>query len=425
MFNDQFAKWFQSVRVATLVLCVLAAVANDSSLHAAPFFTGLGPGSQRVQAISGDGRVAVGDAFHSAYRWTLEEGLVEIGADTAFAASHDGSVIVGGFTHGDREAYRWTQDDGIVGLGGPGGARAVSADGSVVAGFSGSNAFRWTSGGGMTSLGIGSPWGISTDGSIIVGSSSDSDCSNAVRWTAQEGMVSLGELPGGRCAGLARDLSSDGGVIVGNSYSEGDVSEAFRWTSESGMVGLGRLTSDNESSAYGVSADGSVIVGGSTPYPSPGPSRAFIWDATQGMQDLQELLSEEYGLGSMVAGWSLWMARGISDDGRTIVGWGTNSDGLEEGWLVRLADGTPGDTNADGAVDLEDLNNVRNNFGGAGLGDTNADGIVDLIDLNSVRNHFGETAPSGAVPEPSGLVLGVIAVCFCVGCRIRPRRFDA
>jgi len=49
----------------------------------------------------------------------------------------------------------------------------------------------------------------------------------------------------------------------------------------------------------------------------------------------------------------------------------------------------PGDTNGDGAVDITDLNNVRNNFGGQGLGDATGDGRVDIDDLNAVRNHFG------------------------------------
>jgi len=53
-----------------------------------------------------------------------------------------------------------------------------------------------------------------------------------------------------------------------------------------------------------------------------------------------------------------------------------------------------GDTNADGVVDLVDLNNVRNNFGGAGLGDTDGDGDVDLEDLNAVRNNFGASLPA-------------------------------
>jgi enediyne biosynthesis protein E4 len=76
----------------------------------------------------------------------------------------------------------------------------------------------------------------------------------------------------------------------------------------------------------------------------------------------------------------------------------------------------PGDTNNDGAVNLADLNNVKNNFGAAGLplmGDLNGDGVVNLADLNMVKNYFGATAAvSGfaAVPEPvSGLLWGLAA----------------
>jgi subtilase-type serine protease len=72
--------------------------------------------------------------------------------------------------------------------------------------------------------------------------------------------------------------------------------------------------------------------------------------------------------------------------------------------VIEKANDVPGDTNADGVVDLEDLNNVRNNFGGTGnpvLGDTSPfDGVVDLEDLNAVRNNFG-AGGSQSVPEPS------------------------
>lgn len=67
----------------------------------------------------------------------------------------------------------------------------------------------------------------------------------------------------------------------------------------------------------------------------------------------------------------------------------------------------PGDANADGRVDLDDLNAVRNHFGAAGVGragDTDGNGLVDLEDLNNVRNNFG--AVGGApVPEPGGWAL--------------------
>ncbi len=68
----------------------------------------------------------------------------------------------------------------------------------------------------------------------------------------------------------------------------------------------------------------------------------------------------------------------------------------------------PGDTNGDEIVDLNDLNNVRNNFGGTGtpiLGDTNGDHLVNLEDLNAVRNNFGATGGAQAVPEPGGFAL--------------------
>jgi len=71
----------------------------------------------------------------------------------------------------------------------------------------------------------------------------------------------------------------------------------------------------------------------------------------------------------------------------------------------------PGDTNADGTVDIQDLNNVHNNFGGAGLGDTNNDGTIDIVDLNNVRNFFGTTAPQ-AVPEPATVGLLLIGLAL-------------
>lgn len=77
-----------------------------------------------------------------------------------------------------------------------------------------------------------------------------------------------------------------------------------------------------------------------------------------------------------------------------------------------LPEGPLGDTNGDGAVDLEDLNNVRNAFGASGnslIGDTNGDNNVDLVDLNNVRNHFGEsTGSSNVVPEPGTGLLTLI-----------------
>jgi hypothetical protein len=70
-----------------------------------------------------------------------------------------------------------------------------------------------------------------------------------------------------------------------------------------------------------------------------------------------------------------------------------------------------GDTNGDGKVTIEDLNNVRNNFGGTGLGDTNNDGQVTIEDLNNVRNNFGAgTGGANAVPEPGTMLMAAIGL---------------
>ncbi len=75
----------------------------------------------------------------------------------------------------------------------------------------------------------------------------------------------------------------------------------------------------------------------------------------------------------------------------------------------------PGDANADGKVDINDLTIVLANFGkSTGMswssGDFNNDGKVDINDLTIVLTNYGETAGSSAagmapVPEPSSLLL--------------------
>jgi hypothetical protein len=72
--------------------------------------------------------------------------------------------------------------------------------------------------------------------------------------------------------------------------------------------------------------------------------------------------------------------------------------------------GGHGDTNGDGKVDIVDLNNVRNNFGGTGLGDTDGDGLVTISDLNEVRNNFGAGPSPNAVPEPATWALALAGI---------------
>ncbi len=104
-------------------------------------------------------------------------------------------------------------------------------------------------------------------------------------------------------------VSANGNVVVGVSNTSNYEERAFRWTLANGMENLGTL-GGNQSIANAVSADGSIIVGRSLD--TSDNVRAFKWTAATGMQDL--------GMGEAVA---------ISDDGSVIV---INNDGLAYRW---------------------------------------------------------------------------------------------
>jgi len=152
-----------------------------------------------------------------------------------------------------------------------------------------------------------------------------------MRWTQSTGMEGLGDLPGGAFGSSAIATSVDGTVIVGfGSSALGD--EAFRWTLSGGMVGLGDLAGGLfQSYAQAVSADGSIVVGYGT---TEIGIEAFIWDANHGMRNLRSALVSDYGLN--LDGWVLSAAFGMSQDGQSIVGFGTNPDGNTEAWMARI-----------------------------------------------------------------------------------------
>jgi probable HAF family extracellular repeat protein len=340
-------------------------------------FQGLGflPGGSSffsvANGVSADGSVVVGRSFGEAFRWTQATGMVGLGDlsgggffSSANGVSADGSVVVGISDSANRvEAFRWTESTGMVGLGDlPGGnfsssANGVSADGSVIVGSSDSSnasnifsdgtetpeAFRWTQAMGMVGLG-GLPGGrfrsgangVSADGSVVVGVSNSANGGQAFRWTQATGMVGLGDLDGG-FRSSANGVSADGSVVVGISRIFGTSGnafgiEAFRWTQATGMVGLGDLPGGVFfSSANGVSGDGSVVVGRGD---SANGSEAFIWNISQGMRSLREVLTNDYSLD--LTGWTLAEATAISADGLSIVGIGTNPNGNTEAWIARL-----------------------------------------------------------------------------------------
>jgi len=252
----------------------------------------------------------------------------------AGGVSTDGSAVVGYIYHGlAREAVLWIGGT-ITPLGYLDGtgtylasdAYGVSADGSVVVGDSkdsdgNTQAFRW-SGGSMAGLGFldttykySSALGVSADGSVIVGESQNSGNNReAFRWSGGT-MAGLGTLSG-HDQSTARAVSADGSVVVGSSYDTGYSNyEAFRWVSDGTPTGgtmssLGYLDGTGtytESTASAVSAGGSVVVGQSRD--SDGHYQAFRWSG-----------GSMAGLG-FLGTTVLWStAYDVSSDGSVVVG---------------------------------------------------------------------------------------------------------
>ena len=134
------------------------------------------------------------------------------------------------------------------------------------------------------------------------------------------GMVGLG-FP------EAFGVTGDGSVVVGAGSLGGSVTQAFRWTSGGGMVGLGDLPGGLfESFPYDVSGDGSIVVGYGT---TASGTEGFLWTIDGGMERLWDVLLAQ-GVDPAADGWTeLAAASGISADGNTIVGWGTRNDNTE------------------------------------------------------------------------------------------------
>lgn len=242
--------------------------------------------------VSGNGGVVVGNSGGAdqdgalqmrAFRWTATEGMQNLGTlggsrSEATAISKDGSTIVGfsELISGQVRAFKWTIAGGLQNLGTLGGsesrALAVSADGSTIVGYSRLissgpyRAFRWTVLSGMQDIGDGFAKFVSADGSVV-----GIQKGKACIWTTSLGLQDLGTFEGGDYAAVL-GLSNDGSTVVGEGRSGSGSIRPFRWTVTEGMQDLGAFLSVR-SHATGVSADGSIVIGGS----SIGEERSFRW----------------------------------------------------------------------------------------------------------------------------------------------------
>ncbi len=401
-------------RVESLLVVAGIAIGSSQSLAQSSFHSrGSLPGGLLVSSakgVSADGSVVVGFGYDAAgathaYRWTqaggmhtVFEGQLDL-ISSAFAVSGDGLAIAGYHapTIIEQKAFIWSAATGEEVLDTRSGTLALNADGTIGAGYivSGRGAPEraavWTNGNKKfidtpgTSIPGSEARGLSADGSIAVGFAAFGTAFNSVqafRWTAATGMQNIGYLGGNlnlRSEGNA--ITPDGSVIVGATQT-GDTGPmiACRWVGSSGPQLLGSIIGTTNTIAYAVSADGATIVGSSNTGTSAS-LRAIIWRAETGIQDLQAILNPP-------PGWTLTEARGISADGRTIVGTATVVGSGSQSWIATLP-ACAADFDGDGFLTGDDFDQYVAAFEAGSLAaDFDHDGFVTGDDFDAFQAAF-------------------------------------
>lgn len=204
---------------------------------------------------------------------------------------------------------------------------AMTSDASVVIGTSetadGTKYFRWTAGSGMSefSVPIPAPYtefdisAIADDGTTVAGNFRRLSPENpnslheeeAFRWTISGGLELFGHLPNSyNKIDYVSGISRDGSIVVGGANNELGLTDPFVWTAQDGLQSI--ITGSDPDYYFatpnGVSGDGSTIVGRYRRQSVSG-SAAFRWSADSGFELLGEnadIASAVNNDGSVIAG---------------------------------------------------------------------------------------------------------------------------
>jgi len=289
-------------------------------------------------------------SFVALTTWAQEPTLTWLGVPQgtyrsfAWDISADGKVVVGNaqVPSGYRDDYRaflWTRDRGFILLNNPGGvysqSGAISQDGLTMVGRRWSldgapfDATQWTLAGGPLDLGLPTERGtlpgasdVSYDGSVIVGLGRNNQ---AFIWRRDSGLTYPGTLGGNES--YAFGVSANGSIVVGYALDNNGKRRAFRWTQQDGMSSLGTtifleegdpLYRFDQSEAFGISPDGNVIVG-------------IAYDDRNAAIGFRNILGRtrrvNISLGDPPAGFTAVYPRRTNQDGSIIVGSMRKRDG--------------------------------------------------------------------------------------------------
>jgi Matrixin len=356
---------------AYTVITARAGVSTHASMRfertaGAPILYQLGYGTS-VLGLSGDGQVGVGDFGRGGpvFRWTAATGPVSMNVPStgeATSISRNGLYIAGNLLDVDTDtslgAYRWDEKNGWLPTAHTGScddlttfALGVDNHGSVYGltytSCTDYRAWQWNPRRGSVKLpspqqnADGTPVNtrvnqVSGNGETLVGWMEDPMTGSWYGTVWNSGVPSLVLTADDQTVDEVTAVSGDG-IWIGGDLFDGELplGDGYRRGARAGsMEFVAPLPGDAApAQPFAMSRDGSVIVGFSgNPWLSlnPGP---FIWTPQMGTMNLDDFVR---GQGTSMEQWySLWEPTAVSNDGRTISGWGYGFLG-PAGWVLRI-----------------------------------------------------------------------------------------
>ena len=336
--------------LGSVVLCCLALSVPASGQQLITM-----PGGSWATDITPDGEIVAGSYDYDSgfiWRWRTEPTPTVIPGGTIVGISDDGTVAAGNIIDPNVDANVaaiWTAATGWQSLGWLPGALScpsrsdaygISGDGTTVVGLSwvGCNArgFRWTAATGMQELqmlgqGNNRCSAISTDGSALGGFAQSAGLVDRTPayWQASTSGTLIDPTKLSEVSGFNNDgrFSVGTGALPGQNYMR-----AFVRDQQTGaMTNVGSLHTNWNSDAQDLSEDGRTVVG----YDYLSLSRqAWVYRSTDGMISLNDRLT---ALGVTGAP-ALLACRAVSDDGNVVVGGAAGVNPLDgRGFIVELS----------------------------------------------------------------------------------------
>lgn len=353
------------------VITARAGVTTHASMRfdhmpGAPVLYQLGYGTG-VSGLSGDGRVAVGNLGRGGpvFRWTAATGLVSMNVPSTgetTSISRNGTYISSDLLDVNADAslgaHRWDASHGWLPT-----APTGSCDGESTVNFGVDNqgsvygltynsctdyhAWKWNPREGGVQLASpgnkpdGAPANtrinqVSANGETLVGWIEDplQGIWYGVVWNA--GVPSLVLTSDGEPVDEVTAVSGDGALVGGDLFDgQLPLGDGYRRHARGGPMQFVQPLPGDAAPAqpFAMSRDGAVMVGFSgNPFLSlnPGP---FIWTRHMGTVNLDDFVR---GQGTAMEQWiSLWEPGSVSDDGRTIGGWGVGFLDAA-GWVLQI-----------------------------------------------------------------------------------------